>query len=125
METHYHLLLETPNADLSRGMQRLNSSYAQAFNATWGFVGHLFQGRFHATVVESDWHFLEAVRYVLLNPVRAGLCASPAEWPWSNFRSLAEEGPSIASSTRVLELFGRDQKSARTVLLRFLEEGMA
>jgi putative transposase len=73
MQNHYHLLLETPEADLSAGMQTINGEYAQWFNRDYGFVGHVFQGRFHAVLVESDWHLLELTRYIAMNPVRAGL----------------------------------------------------
>jgi putative transposase len=62
MQNHYHLLLETPEADLSAGMQTINGEYAQWFNRDYGFVGHVFQGRFHAVLVESDWHLLELTR---------------------------------------------------------------
>jgi len=85
MENHYHLLLETLEPDLSRGMQTINGEYAQWFNRGHGFVGHVFQGRFHAAAVESDWHLLQLTRYLALNPVRAGLCESPMQWLWSSF----------------------------------------
>ena len=70
MNTHYHLLVETPAADLSVGMQRLNGEYAQWFNRGYGFVGHLFQGRFQAVLVESDGHLLELSRYLALKAFR-------------------------------------------------------
>jgi REP-associated tyrosine transposase len=89
MGNHYHLLLETPIPTLSRGMHRLNACYSQRFNDRHDRVGHLFQGRFKAILVEKERHLLELVRYVVLNPVRAGLVADAAGWRWSNYRATA------------------------------------
>jgi REP element-mobilizing transposase RayT len=74
MPNHYHLLVETPEANLSEGMHRLGFLYAQWFNRRHDVDGHLFQGRFGARLVESNYHLLETARYIVLNPVRAGLC---------------------------------------------------
>lgn len=89
MGNHYHLLLETPEANLSRGMHRLNAVYSQKFNVRHERVGHLMQGRFHAILVEKERHLLELVRYLVLNPVRARLVTDAADWPWSNYRATA------------------------------------
>ena len=89
MGTHWHLLVETPAANLAAGMQRLNGIYAQAFNRRWARPGHLFQGRYHAVLVEKEPHLLEVARYVVLNPVRAGLCRAPEAWPWSSYPATA------------------------------------
>jgi putative transposase len=83
MATHYHLVLETTRARLSGGIQRLNGRHAQSFNARHGRRGHLFGARFASWVITSEQHLQETCRYVLLNPVRAGLCRSPEEWRWS------------------------------------------
>jgi REP element-mobilizing transposase RayT len=83
MTTHYHLLLETSRDALSRGMQRLNGLYAQRFNARHGRRGHVFEQRFQAYAVEGDDHFEASAAYILENPVKAGLCESAKEWPWS------------------------------------------
>jgi putative transposase len=85
MPNHYHLLLETPSADLSAGMQEINGTYGAWFNRLHGFVGHLFQGRFRPLAVEGDGHLLHLTRYIALNPVRARLCLTPADWRWSSF----------------------------------------
>ena len=123
MQNHYHLLLETPEADLSAGMQTINGEYAQWFNRDYGFVGHVFQGRFHAVLVESDWHLLELTRYIAMNPVRAGLCASPAEWRWSSFCDVIR-GPrsSLHTADRVLAFFGADEDRARQAFGRFVDD---
>ena len=85
MPNHLHLVLRTPNADLSRGMQYLDGVYAQWFNERYGLRGHLFGGRFFSTLVEREEHALELARYVVLNPVRAKLAPHPEEWPWSSY----------------------------------------
>jgi REP-associated tyrosine transposase len=87
MTTHYHLVLRTPVAYLSAGMQWLNGVYAQRFNKRHERYGHLFAGRFGARAIEEDEYLQRACDYVLLNPVRAGLCDSPEEWPWNGSRS--------------------------------------
>jgi putative transposase len=93
MGNHYHLLLETPEPSLSVGMHRLNAIYSQRFNRRHDRVGHLLQGRFKGILVEKERHLLELVRYVVLNPVRAGLVPTAADWRWSNFRATAGLAP--------------------------------
>jgi REP element-mobilizing transposase RayT len=83
MTTHYHLLLETRSEALSRGMQRLNGLYAQRFNSRHGRRGHVFEQRFQSYAVQDEDHFLAASEYILQNPVKAGLCESATDWPWS------------------------------------------
>jgi len=83
MTTHYHLVLETSRESLSQGMHRLNGLYAQRFNARHARRGHLFENRFQAYVIDTEDHLAAAIEYVLNNPVRAGLCESSDEWPWS------------------------------------------
>jgi REP element-mobilizing transposase RayT len=77
---HYHLLVETPLGKLSHGMHGLNGHYTQQFNRRHERAGHLFEGRFKAIVVEKESHLLELHRYIVLNPVRAGLAATPEDW---------------------------------------------
>ena len=87
MDNHYHLLIQTPDGNLSKGMRQLNGVYTQASNRRHRRVGHLFQGRFKAILVDSDAYLLELARYVVLNPVRAGMVRKPADWPWSSYRA--------------------------------------
>ena len=84
MPNHYPLVIEAMRPKLSRGMHRLNGTYAQWFNAIHDRAGHLFQGRFGAYIIEGDRHYDAVLRYVDENPVRAGLCAKPEDWPWSS-----------------------------------------
>ena len=86
MGTHYHLVAEGSVTELSRLLHRVHGTYAQAFNGRHDRFGHLFADRFSARAVESEEHLAEACRYVVLNPLRAGLVESPADWPWSRSR---------------------------------------
>jgi REP element-mobilizing transposase RayT len=87
MSNHYHLLVETPDANLSKGMRQLNGVYTQRFNQTHQRVGHVFQGRYKAILVQKEAYLLELARYVVLNPVRARMVRTPEEWPWSSYRA--------------------------------------
>ena len=81
--THYHLIIEASQENLSSGMQRLNSVYAKRFNRRYGYRGHVFEDRFASFVIEDEPHLQAAVAYVHQNPVRAGLCKRAEEWRWS------------------------------------------
>ena len=85
MTTHYHLVVETPELSLSKALQLVNGRYAQLFNDRHQRVGHLFQGRFWADLIESDEQFENVCRYVVNNPVRAGLVKRWREWPWARY----------------------------------------
>jgi putative transposase len=122
MPNHIHLLIETTEANISTGTQWLKGRYAQWFNKRNGQSGHVFEGRFYGELVESDEHFLELVRYILNNPVRAGLCADPGEWRWSSYRPLvgASRVPSFLTTDRVLRQFGRELDVARDEFRKFV-----
>jgi REP element-mobilizing transposase RayT len=108
MDNHYHLVVTTPEPDLAVGIQRLNGNYARLFNRRHGRKGHLFGARYHPELIESDGHLLATIRYVALNPVRAGMCARPEQWEWSSYPGLvgsARPRPFVANDV-VLELFG-------------------
>jgi len=87
MDNHYHLLIETPDGNLSLGMRQLNGVYTQYVNRTHQRVGHVFQGRYQAILVEKDHYLLELARYVVLNPVRARMVKEAGNWPWSSYRA--------------------------------------
>ena len=89
MGNHYHLLIETPEANLAAGMRRFNGVYTQAFNRRHGRVGHVFQGRYKSIVVDKDSYGLELCRYIVLNPVRARMVKRPEQWMWSSYRATA------------------------------------
>jgi putative transposase len=108
MGNHFHLVFRLSGPNLSAGMHRLNCVYARRFNERYGHVGHLFEARFSSSVIESEPHLLEVLRYVVLNPVRAGVCIDPVDWPWSSFRATAgiERCPRFLAAARVRRLFG-------------------
>jgi REP element-mobilizing transposase RayT len=89
MENHFHLALMTPEPNLGAGMRRLNQIYAQWFNHRHDRVGHLFEQRYWSRLLETESDVLAVVRYIIANPVRAGLCEEAAEWPWSSARASA------------------------------------
>ena len=93
MTTHYHLIVETEQPRLSRGMQMLNSRYARYFNRRYARDGHLFAGRYTVYVIDDEDRLEASCRYVLDNPVRAGLCANPDEWRWCERFSGSGTGP--------------------------------
>jgi len=99
MGNHYHLLLETPEANLSRAMRQLNGVYSQAFNRRHRRPGHVLAGRFQAQVVDKDAYLRAVCRYIVLNPVRAGLVTHPGQWVWSSYGATAGERPAPAFLT--------------------------
>jgi len=117
MDNHYHLLLETPESNLARGMRQLNGVYTQRFNRRHGRVGHVFQGRYKAIIVQRESYLLELARYVVLNPVRAGMVPTPDEWRWSSYRATAglAPAPSWLTINWLLAAFsGRHSKAIRS-----------
>lgn len=91
MENHVHLLVETPKANLGAGMQRLHGDYARFFNKRHGASGHVFQGRYGAVRVTTNEQLLVTAAYIAHNPVEAGLCDRPEQWPWSSSAAEARE----------------------------------
>jgi REP element-mobilizing transposase RayT len=125
MDNHYHLLLETPQPNLSQGMRQLNGRYTQAFNRRHRRVGHLLQGRFTAILVEKEAHLLELCRYVVLNPVRAKMVTHPRLWTWSSYRGTAGEtaGPVWLTTDWLLGQFRARQREAQRCYRAFVAEG--
>jgi len=125
MGNHFHFLVQIPYGGLSRGMQELNTGYSVRTNKRYGRNGHLVRNRFYSGPVEDDAHLMEAIRYIVLNPVRAGLCQSPADWPWSSYRACAgtELAHPFLSVDRVLGLFGTCPAAARAEFRAFVRAG--
>lgn len=125
INNHYHLLIETPMANLSRGMQLLNGIYTQRFNRRHGRVGHVLQGRFKAILVEKESHLLELTRYVVLNPVRAKVVRHPRQYRWSSYRATAgeTEPPEFLCVDWILSQFDEKPERARTAYRQFVKEG--
>jgi Transposase and inactivated derivatives len=93
MSNHYHIVVETVEGNLSPGMRQLNGVYTQQVNRTHGRVGHVFQGRYKGILVERESYLLELARYVVLNPVRAGMVGDAGKWPWSSYAAMVGEAP--------------------------------
>jgi REP element-mobilizing transposase RayT len=125
MTNHYHLLVETPDANLSRGMQHLNSVYTQAFNRDHGRAGHVLQGRFKSILVEKESHLLELARYVVLNPVRVKMVRSTRDWPWSSYRATAGvvEVPKFLTVSWILSQFHQESGRAVREYRKFVRQG--
>ena len=127
MGNHFHLVVRTGEFGLAAGMHRLNALHAQRYNRLFGVKGHVFDSRYANQLVTEHQHELELARYVPLNPVRAGLCRRPSEWPWSSYRDIAGLEPARlpTSPLATLELFGRDVDAARGAYVEWVEEGIA
>lgn len=127
LDNHYHAIIETPDPNLSLGMRQLNGVYTQAFNRAHQRVGHVFQGRYKAILVEKESHLLELCRYVVLNPVRAGMVSKPDEWMWSSYKSTAYVGkaPKYLTIEWVLEQFAEQKTTARQRYRKFVAEGLS
>jgi REP element-mobilizing transposase RayT len=124
MTNHYHLVLQLREA-LSRGMCELNGGYALMFNSRHGRSNHLFGKRFWDAPIETDAHHAEACRYVVLNPLRAGLEQEVGTWPWSSYRATAglEFAPSFLAVDELLAHFGPTPATARDVYIRYVLDG--
>lgn len=126
MSNHFHLLAETPEGNLGQGMRQLNSAYSQAFNRRHGLVGHVLQGRYNAILVQKDSYLNELSRYIVLNPVRAGIVTGPGDWEWSSYRSImgAVPAPHWLDMKFLLASFGRDLTAARQAYAAFVLAGV-
>ena len=126
MTNHFHLVLETPQCTLSRGMHWLNTCYVQYFNRKYKRSGHLFQGRFKGILVDSNEYFLEVCRYTVLNPVRAGMVEKAGDYVWSSYRATAGLAP-VPEWLTVAPLLGRlrrDPDEARALYREFVNDGL-
>jgi len=125
MSNHFHLLIETPDANLSRGMRHLNGVYTQGFNRRHGRVGHVLQGRFKSILVEKESHLLELARYVVLNPVRANIVRSARDWKWSSYRATAgqQEPLPLLTTDWILLQFSDDRQRATDLYRKFVKQG--
>jgi REP element-mobilizing transposase RayT len=125
MDNHYHLIIETPDANLSKGMRQLNGVYTQKFNFSNNRVGHCFQGRYKAIHVDKEAYLLELARYVVLNPVRTEMVRSARDWPWSNYRATAGQvaKPPWLTTDWLLASFGRRKEEAVERYRKFISDG--
>jgi REP element-mobilizing transposase RayT len=126
MDNHYHLLLETLQPNLSIGMRQLNGLYTQAFNRRHQRVGHLFQGRYTAILVEKQAHLLELCRYVVLNPLRVKAKPQVENWKWSSYLPTAGLAPvpGFLTVDWILHQFGRTRSGAQAKYRAFVRAGL-
>jgi REP element-mobilizing transposase RayT len=126
MDNHYHLILETPEGNLSRGMRQLNGIYTQKYNWRYTKTGHVFQGRYKAILVNKESYLLELCRYVVLNPVRANKVKRPQDWKWSSYRSTtgAAKAPQWLTTDWILAQFSRSRRGAQRLYHQFIMEGI-
>ena len=125
MTNHYHLVVEMPHANLSRGMRHINGVFTQRINRLNKRSGHLLQGRFKSILVEKESYLLELVRYVVLNPVRANMVRSAKDWSWSSYRATAgqAEVPDFLSVKWILSQFDQDLVCTQKAYRRFVRQG--
>jgi len=126
MDNHYHLMIETPDGNLSLGMRQLNGVYTQARNKRHSKTGHLFQGRYKAILIQKDTHLLEVCRYVVLNPVRARMVEKPEDWRWSSYRATGgkETAHPCLATDWVLGQFSRTRGKAEKEYRQFVKWGI-
>lgn len=125
MDNHYHLLIETPDGNLSKGMRQLNGVYTQKFNRENKRVGHVFQGRYKSILVQKEAYLLELSRYIVLNPVRARMVRSAKDWPWSSYRATAglSRAERFLETDWVLSSFHSRKTKAIEAYRKFVSEG--
>jgi putative transposase len=125
MGNHYHLLIETMDGELAAGMRQFNGAYSQYFNRRHDLVGHVLQGRYKAILVQKESYLLELSRYVVLNPLRAGIVASLHDWIWSSYPYFmrTEGKPSWLETDWLLGQFGTDRAAARQAFHAFILDG--
>ena len=124
LSNHYHLLVQERAKPISSGMHLLQSRYARAFNERHARTGHVFGDRYRVATIEDDGHLLMAIRYIALNPIEAGLCATPCEWPWSSYGQLVGTARpmSFLSRAHALSLFDTSSDRAVEIVRRFVEQ---
>jgi len=126
MDNHYHFVVETAEGNLSKGMRQLNGVYTQYFNRQYNRVGHVFQGRYKAILVEKEAYLLELSRYVVLNPVRANMVGQAEDWPWSSYHAmLGKVEPYLWLEINwILGQFSDDRLKAIENYINFVREGV-
>ena len=126
MDNHYHILIETPDGNLSLGMRQLNGVYTQLFNKRHQRTGHLFQGRYKSILIQKDSHLLEVCRYVVLNPVRARMVERPEAWKWSSYLATAgqESAAPCLTTDWILGQFSRKRTKAEKEYRQFVDWGI-
>ena len=124
MTNHFHLLVTTKDPNVSAGMQYLNGRYCAWFNWRHGTEGHVVERRFYSVLMKTDQQLLAAARYIVLNPVRAGLCRTAADWEWSSYRAMVAKIVNVPRLSRwLLSLFHNELAQARERFAEFVRAG--
>jgi putative transposase len=125
MSNHYHLLMRIDEG-LSDGMRELNGGFSSYTNARNDLEGHLFENRFWCELVEDEAHYLQTARYIVLNPIRAGICVAPEDWRWSSYRASLglEFAPPFLAADDLLRCFSDSPATARKAFRDFVEDGL-
>jgi hypothetical protein len=126
MDNHYHIVIETAEGNLSKGMRQLNGVYTQYYNRHHGRVGHVFQGRFKGILVERGEYLLELARYVVLNPIRAHMVKNISTWNWSSYKAMisGDAVPHWLEVNWILGQFSKQRKTAIGKYINFVREGV-
>jgi hypothetical protein len=126
MDNHYHIVIETVEGNLAQGMRQLNGVYTQTFNRAHHRVGHVFQGRYKAIIVEKDSYLLELARYVVLNPLRARMVKDVTAWPWSSYHAMTgtQTAPEWLQTDWILGQFATQRRRAINLYIDFVREGV-
>ncbi|MHC1679619.1 MAG: transposase [Candidatus Cryosericum sp.] len=126
MGNHYHFLLKAPDDNLSEGMHHINMTYGEWYNMSRERHGHVFQDRFFSILITQDSHLLEAARYVVLNPLRAGLVPSPEEWPWSSYSAAVLGAPSRVPlrDHELMSMFAHEEAESRELYQEYVHAGI-
>ena len=127
MDTHYHLLIKTPQPNLSEGMHKLNSDYCKRFNWKHEKAGHVLRERFYSPLIEKEEHLYNAISYIALNPVNGGLVSEPGRWRWNSYRAISgiAPNPAFLDISYTLNLFSDDIDTARQAYTHFVAERLA
>ena len=126
LDNHYHLLVETPRPNLPLGMRHLNGVFAQRFNRRYDQCGHVFEARYRSIFVEKEGHLLSVARYIVLNPLRAGICDHPGDYRWSSYSATAGTGEAapVLTTDWILARFGDIRAAACARYAAYVAEGI-
>ncbi len=126
MGNHYHAIVQTPGACLSSAMRDLNGGFSRLCRSIYGRDAHLFRNRFWCEQIDSGEYFLTAMRYLDLNPVRAGMCGHPSEWPWGSYRAMIglDASPTFLTPQIFLRELSDDLDTARAGYASFIDDAI-
>lgn len=122
MDNHYHIIIQTLDKKLQEIMHQINNKYSKYFNYKYERVGHVFQGRYKAVLIQNEIYLIQVLRYIHQNPVRAGLCKKVQEYEWSSDVYYRKRINSFISADTVLDMLDRDTIKAKETYIKFMDE---